>query len=149
MGASSDEIADQLAATRADADEKIRALSERVERTAVDVLPRAGGAALMVAGIAMMGAAVFLGVRAFRRPSLRDGIAGRLAGARATAYAVRRAAREGLPPVQVTIGEQDGQRLAIARQVAMRLAQSAGSAAGTAAVSMLVARAAGDHRRSE
>jgi hypothetical protein len=152
MGDSSDAIADQLAATRADADEKIRALSRRVERTTGEVLPQAAGAALIAAGLAMVGAGVFLGVRALRRPSLRDGVTARLAGARATAGALRRAAREGLPPVQITVGrlEGDGDRGAIVRDVALRLAQAVGMAAGTAAVSRLASRpAAGDGSGSD
>lgn len=141
MGASTDEIADQLAVARSSADENVRALGRRAERTVSVVLPRAAGGALMAAGLALVGAAAVLAVRALRRPSLRDELAGRVAGARTTAVRLGRSARDGLPLVQVTVGRQERRRTAIGRQAAIRFAQAAGTAAGTAAARRLVSRA--------
>jgi hypothetical protein len=143
MGDSTDEIAEQLAATRGDAEEKIRSLTRRVERTTVALMPRAAGGALMAAGVAMGGAAVVLAVRTLRRPSLSDLVASRLSRARRRAAAMGRAARRGVPPVHVTVGHPEDRRPVIARQVALRLAQAAGAAAGTTAVRQITSRRQG------
>ncbi len=135
MGTSTDEIRRELDATREDLDEKLDVLqgrARRVANTAQPILAIVAGAAVAVL------AGGYLVYRSRRRPAVGERLAAlvpeRLLRARdATELRLRR----GVPPTQIYIG---GRRLGEEppasswQKIGLRLAQSAGTAAGSAVV---------------
>jgi hypothetical protein len=127
MGPSTDEIHQELTETREGLDQRIDLMETRAASSARRFLPAAAG----VAAVALA-AGVILVARSRRQPTLL----GRLARVR-EGFAVR------VPPVRVAIGDRafaDERRLAQWQELAMRFAQSAGTAAGSAALGYAVRR---------
>lgn len=135
MGTTTDEIRREVDATRGDLDEKIDVLEQRAQASVRRIGPMVAGAGVTIFAIA---AAAFVFYRSRRRPPL----SGRLAGMvpeplwrlrDATELRVRR----GIPPTRIFIGDRQvvGDPPSSGWQkIALRLAQSAGTAAGSALV---------------
>jgi hypothetical protein len=138
MGTSTDEIRQELTETREDLDKRIDLIETRAASSARRYLPVLAGGLAAVA----LAAGVLLFARSRRQPTLLDRVARVREG-----FAVR------VPPVRIAIGDRafaDERRSAQWQELAMRFAQSAGTAAGSAGLGYAVRRiragGGGEHR---
>ena len=135
MGTSTDEIRRELDATREDLDDKLDVLEGRARRVANTARPIAAiGAAVVVAALAGR----YFIYRLRRKPTPGERIAAILPDRVLRARdAAELRLRRGLPPTRLYIGDRrvgEEPPASGMQKIGMRLAQSAGTAAGSAIV---------------
>jgi hypothetical protein len=141
VSSSAEEIEREVDRTRHDIDRTIDVIEGRVQSTARRLAPVV--AAAVAVGTAMLAGAYVL-YRSRRKPTFRERVAALLPDrVSELGDSARRRVREGFPPTRIYIGDRlIGQEPPAGawQKIGMRLAQSAGTAAGSAAVAYALRR---------
>lgn len=141
MGTSAEEIERQVDQTRGDLDRTIDVIEGRVETTVRRLLPAV--LAALVTGTAMI-AGGYLLYRARRKPTLAERVAAVIPdGVVKMGDSARRRLREGIPPTRIYIGDRligEEPPASAWQKIGLRLAQSAGTAAGSALIAFALRR---------
>jgi hypothetical protein len=141
VGTSAEEIEREVDRRRHDIDRTIDVIEGRVQSTARRLAPVI--AAAVAAGTAMVAGAYLL-YRSRRKPTLRERVAALLPDrVSELGVSARRRLRKGIPPTRIYIGDRligEEPPAGAWQKIGMRLAQSAGTAAGSAAVAYALRR---------